>query len=61
MKTPCFGCTERTQKCHIDCERYAEYKYCIEERRKERNKDYDAREFYITGCEKRKRERFKKR
>lgn len=26
IKTPCYGCEERSSKCHAECERYKKYR-----------------------------------
>lgn len=34
--TCCYGCTERHLKCHMDCEKYKEYKLQLEKEKGEK-------------------------
>ena len=40
---PCKGCIKRTQRCHIDCERYKEYERFMEIIRENRKKEVISR------------------
>lgn len=39
MKTPCRGCTSRHERCHIECEKYIEFRERLAEANKKRDRD----------------------
>lgn len=59
MQAPCYGCTERHENCHAECERYKafreEYKKREDELKKERyvNDYFGHRKIKVARCFKR--------
>lgn len=46
MFSPCKGCKERTAKCHADCEKYFAFREYCEQKRKERDRDSNVRDYF---------------
>ena len=46
MNCPCKECEERTETCHAECEKYLAFLTECEQRRKERDKNANVRDYF---------------
>ena len=46
MTCPCRECEERTETCHAECEKYLAFRAECEQRRKERDKNANVRDYF---------------
>lgn len=52
MNSPCLDCKDRSQYCHSDCERYAEYRVICDKIKAARREGVDSREPFLTRGDK---------
>lgn len=46
MTCPCKGCDGRNEHCHAECERYLAFAAECDQRRKERGRDANVRDYF---------------
>lgn len=46
MTCPCKECEERTETCHAECKKYLAFLAECEQRRKERDKNANVRDYF---------------
>lgn len=51
IKSPCYGCQNRTVTCHSDCEKYLEYRNECDRIRLEKMKRYDFKDYICRKVE----------
>ena len=47
MSMPCYGCTERHAKCHVDCQKYAKHMEENEQNKKERHQEVAVKVYQV--------------